>query len=76
MTSLAGAAVLAALLLAATAPAASRIVGNGASRVRLWVGSGISFRIIFVTIPNVPSEPTISCVRLYPVTFFSNLPPV
>ncbi|MPM98066.1 hypothetical protein SDC9_145247 [bioreactor metagenome] len=40
------------------------------------LGIGIRRRIALVTIPKVPSEPTISCVILYPVTFLIDLPPV
>jgi hypothetical protein len=38
-------------------------------------GLGINLTKILAKIPRVPSEPTISCTRLYPVTSFIRLPP-
>ncbi len=36
----------------------------------------MSLNVISVIIPSVPSEPTKSCVKLYPVTFFAIFEPV
>ena len=45
-------------MIAETVFDASSIVGNAAMRVRLSSGKGVSFTVISVTIPSVPSEPT------------------
>ena len=47
-----------------------------ASIVLTAFGKGRSLRVAFVTIPSVPSEPTIRRVRSYPVTPFTVCVPV
>ncbi len=50
--------------------------GNGISKLIAFFGSGRSLNIALVTIPRVPSEPTIKSLRLYPELFFTTLPPI
>ena len=45
-------------MIADTVFEASSIVGNAAMSVRLSSGRGVSFTVISVTMPSVPSEPT------------------
>ena len=53
-----------ALKIAETAsPASSRFL-KGTNINKSNSGRGISFKTILVTMPNVPSLPTINCVRL------------
>ena len=65
-----------AINIAATALQASVADLNGTKINLLNFGSGKSFKVALVTMPRVPSLPTISCVKLYPVEFFKVLAPV
>ena len=53
-----------AINIAATVLHASVADLNGTKINLLNFGSGKSFKVALVTMPNVPSLPTISCVRL------------
>ncbi len=64
------------LKMAETAAQADSLVLNEASIKASCVGRGISLTTILVTIPNVPSEPIINCVKLYPEAYFKVLAPV
>ncbi len=59
-----------------TARAADSMPQNVARSVACAAGFGTSRRTIFVMMASVPSEPTSSCVRSYPTTFFTVFPPV
>jgi hypothetical protein len=48
------------------AAAASRIVGNVTTATLVSCGITVSFRVISVTSPSVPSDPMKRFVRLYP----------
>lgn len=50
--------------------AASRIVGNVTTATLVTSGMTASFKVISVTSPSVPSEPTKSWFRLYPADDF------
>ena len=65
-----------ALKIALTASLAFSRLANGANINKSNLGSGISLSTILVTIPKVPSLPTNSCVKLYPVEFFNTFDPV
>jgi hypothetical protein len=52
------------------AAAASRIVGNVTTATLVSCGITVSFRVISVTRPRVPSDPTKRFVRLYPAEDF------
>ena len=62
-------------MILATILIASSGLENTASKSITCAGFGASLINTLVIIPNVPSEPTISCVRQYPVESFFNLPP-
>ena len=51
------------------------IVLNEARTVEVVSVIGSNFRVASVMMPSIPSEPTISDVRLNPTTFFSTFPP-
>ena len=68
--------VIPALKIALTASLAFSKLSNGASINKSNFGCGINLKTILVTIPNVPSLPTINCVKLYPVAFFNTFEPV
>ena len=51
-------------MTAGTVRSADGRSGNGTSRLILKRGSGSSRRIAFVTMPSVPSEPTIRSFKL------------
>ena len=59
-----------------TASTAPRMPSKVASIVAFACGFGTSRSVIFVMIASVPSEPTSSCVRSYPTTFFTAFEPV
>ena len=61
-------------MIADTVFEASSIVRNAAMRVRLSSGRGVSFTVISVTMPSVPSEPTNVPTRSYP-SYSRALPP-
>jgi len=63
-----------AAMIAEVAFDASSIVGNAAMSVRLSSGSGVSFTVISVTMPSVPSDPTKVPTRSYP-SYSRALPP-
>ena len=50
--------------MAATAAQADSAEENGTSINAWWRGNGNSFSVARVITPNVPSLPTMSCVRL------------
>ena len=52
------------------AAAASRIVGKVTTATLVSCGTTASFKVISVTMPSVPSEPTKRLVRLYPAEDF------
>ncbi len=60
----------------ATASTAWRTVANVARSVTCVGGSGTSLTMTLVITASVPSDPTSSCVRSYPTTFLTLLPPV
>ena len=64
------------LNISATAVQARSALANGTNISALCEGQGNNFKVASVTIAKVPSLPTISDVRLYPVLFFSVLAPV
>ena len=49
--------------------------GNGINKLIAFLGSGSNFNVALVTIPKVPSEPTIKSFIEYPELFFTTLPP-
>ena len=62
--------------MAATAAQASSAEEKGTS-INAWCrGRGSSFKVALVTMPRVPSLPTINWVKLYPVEFLRVLAPV
>ena len=63
------------VIIFGTAEIASSAVLNKASRSTDDFGSGASLSVILVNIPSVPSEPTMSWIRLYPVTSLTSFPP-
>ena len=56
-------------------PASSR-VSKAAEQAAAFSGFGLILRIISVTTPRVPSEPTNNRVKSYPDTHFIQLEPV
>ena len=68
--------VMPALKIALTASLAFSKLLKGANINKSCFGWGMSLKTILVTIPKVPSLPTISCVILYPVAFFNTFDPV
>src|SRR5690606_9074392 len=65
-----------AIKIADTAWHASSLLGNEHIKSMFCLGLGISFKTALVIMPNVPSEPIMSCVRLYPEAYFNVLAPV
>lgn len=59
-----------ALMIFEAAAAASRIVGNVTTATLVSCGMTASFKVISVTSPRVPSDPTKRFVRLYPAEDF------
>src|SRR5690606_20127041 len=59
-----------------TASQAASFVFKEASIRMFSTGLGISLTTIFVTMPSVPSEPIIHCVKVYPEENFNVLAPV
>jgi hypothetical protein len=58
-----------------TVPIAISRFGKGINKDIDFLGSGISFKITFVTIPKVPSDPQIKSFMLYPEEFLTTFPP-
>ena len=53
-------------MMSGTVPMACASVGYGIRRLTFLRGSGNSFRMAFVTMPSVPSEPMNMCLRSGP----------
>ena len=48
---------------------------NGTSKLMDFLGSGNNFNVALVIIPNVPSDPIIKSLILYPELFLTTFPP-